>query len=64
MAGIRGVRNPIPQSGSSPQGIFSSKGSQKKDSLSAEQQKYAKYTGSNYRMERKDPVKRDNGLKG
>ena len=63
MAGIRGVRNPNPSKGSKPTGIFSTKGSQKKDPLVGDQSKYAKYTGSNYRKERKDPVSRDNGLK-
>ena len=63
MAGIRGVRNPMPSKGDSPTGIFSTKGKQKLDPLVGEQSKYKKYTGSEYRMERKDPVKRDNGLK-
>lgn len=63
MAGTRGVRNPVPQRGSKPTGIFSTRGSQKKDSLSGKQSEYAKFTGSEYRKERVNPKKRDNGLK-
>lgn len=31
MAGVRGIRNPLPKKGGSPTGMFSSKGRQKQD---------------------------------
>jgi hypothetical protein len=61
MAGIRGVKNPMPSKGEKPTGIFSRSGSQKKDPI-----------GGGFKPDmvaaakacmRKDPVKRDNGLK-
>lgn len=61
MAGIRGVRNPVPKRGSAPTGIFSTKGSQKKDKNTFAHQNM---TGSNYRGPKTDPVKRDNRIKG
>ena len=63
MAGIRGVKNPMPKKGKAPTNIFSRTGSQKKDTLSAKQAECSKYTGANYREPRIDPVKRNNGLK-
>lgn len=60
MAGIRGVRNPVPQSGSKPTGIFSTSGSQKMDKRTA---KHAGMTATAFKTPRKDPVKRDNRLK-
>ena len=63
MAGVRGVRNPMPSKGGKPTGIFSTNGSQKKDPLNAPQSEYKKYTASEYRMEKVDPKPRDNGLK-
>lgn len=63
MAGIRGVRNPVPSKGGAESGIFSSKGSQKKDALSPTQRKHAGMAGNNFDKPRKGPTKRDNGLK-
>ena len=61
MAGIRGVRNPVPTKGEKPTGIFSTRGSQKKDDLGSAYK--PELTGSNLRKPRVDPKPRDNGLK-
>lgn len=63
MAGIRGVKNPMPMKGEKPSGIFSCNGSQKSDSVASQPHKdlmsYAKGAGKKVA-----PVKRDNMLKG
>lgn len=61
MAGIRGVKNPMPKKGGATQNLFSTEGKQKNPPLGDSYM--PQYTGSNYRKPRKDPVKRDNGLK-
>ncbi len=48
MAGIRGKKNPMPKAGGSPTGIFSSKGRQKMDGLSASQSKLKGMSNNNY----------------
>jgi hypothetical protein len=55
---IRGVKSPVPKSGKSPTGIFSTRGSQKKDPLGASQQKNAKFTGPNQTGGNLKPVKK------
>jgi hypothetical protein len=55
---IRGVKNPVPMSGDKPTGIFSTRGKQKKDSLSASQQKYSKYCGCEQTGGASGPVKK------
>lgn len=59
MSGIRGKRNPMPKKGMAPTGIFSTRGSQKKDPTGP----MANLTGNNADKARKDPVKRDNRIK-
>lgn len=59
MAGIRGSRNPMPQAGKKPTGIFSTSGKQKMD----RQGPNAKLTGNNADMPRIAPKKRDNRIK-
>jgi len=58
MAGIRGVKNPMPKKGGQPTGIFSSRGSQKRDPLVGDQSKHAKFTATNFDQERKGPASR------
>lgn len=64
MAGVRGVKNPMPTKGGKPTGIFSSKGSQKNDSTADFGHKKLlndnKYNGTDDRC---NPVKRDNMIK-
>jgi hypothetical protein len=64
MAGVRGIKSPMPSKGSAPTGIFSSRGAQKMDSVAAQPEKglmkYAKDCGHG----KVGPVKRDNMLKG
>lgn len=64
MAGVRGVKNPMPSKGGKPTGIFSSRGKQKMDSVAAQPEKglmgYAKDCGHG----KVAPVKRDNMIKG
>lgn len=61
MAGIRGVKNPVPKSGSKPTGIFSTNGRQKKDPIGWGYK--PSMTGAKYDKPRKGPQKRDNRLK-
>ena len=61
MAGVRGVRNPYPTAGGKPTGIFSTRGSQKKDSVGDGFK--PSMTAKAMDAPRKGPVKRDNGLK-
>ena len=61
MAGIRGVRNPMPKKGEKPMNIFSRTGSQKKDPLGSGFK--PEMTATALDQPRKGPVKRDNGLK-
>lgn len=58
MAGIRGVKNPYPKTGEYPTGMFSSKGSQKRDPLVGDQKKHAGMTGAKLDKPRKGPTKR------
>lgn len=60
MAGVRGIKNPMPKAGGKPTGMFSSRGKQKQDPIGGGFK--PSLTGSNYRMDRKDPVKRNNRL--
>jgi hypothetical protein len=62
MAGIRGIKNPMPSKGDKPTGIFSTRGRQKNDSVAAQPSKGLK----DYAKEccgKVNPVKRDNMLK-
>jgi hypothetical protein len=61
MAGIRGVKSPIPKRGTAPTGIFSTKGSQKNDPLGKGFK--PEMTATAMDKPRKGPVKRNNGLK-
>lgn len=61
MAGIRGVKNPVPKSGGSPTGIFSTRGSQKNDPVGGGFK--PNMTAKAMDMPRKGPVKRDNRIK-
>lgn len=63
MAGVRGVRNPMPMRGGKPTGIFSTKGKQKVDPLAKVQQNNAKLTASQLRGPKINPKKRDNRIK-
>ena len=47
MAGIRGVRNPMPKRGKKPTGMFSSKGQQKQDGASGPNMDTLKYAHRN-----------------
>jgi len=58
---IRGVRNPLPTAGDKPTGIFSTRGSQKKDPLGSGFK--PDMTAKAMDKPRKGPVKRNNGLK-
>jgi len=60
MAGIRGAIDPTPTKGDKPTGIFSTRGSQKKDPCTAG---HEGMTASKYRHSKVDPKARDNGLK-
>lgn len=62
MAGIRGVKNPVPMKGGKPTGIFSTRGSQKMDPLGSGFKPGMTATAMD--KPRKGPVKRDNRLKG
>ena len=61
MAGIRGVKNPLPKKGTAPTGIFSTKGRQKNDPVGSGFM--PSMTATAMDKPRKGPVKRDNGLK-
>ena len=61
MAGIRGVRNPMPKKGGQPTGIFSTRGKQKQDPTGGGFKPGMTATAMD--KPRKGPVKRDNGLK-
>lgn len=63
MAGIRGVRNPMPMKGGKPTNIFSTNGKQKNPPLAASQKKNASMTASQFRGSKVDPVSRDNRIK-
>lgn len=62
MAGVRGVKNPLPTRGDKPTGIFSTKGSQKNDPLGGGFKPGMTATAMD--KPRKKPVKRDNRIKG
>lgn len=47
MAGIRGVRNPMPKKGKKPTGMFSSRGRQKQDGASGPNMDSLKYAHRN-----------------
>ena len=47
MAGVRGVRNPIPSRGKKPTGMFSSRGQQKQDGASGPNMDTYKYAHRN-----------------
>lgn len=63
MAGIRGVKNPMPTKGDAPTGIFSTRGRQKMDSTASQPAKglMADAKSCDGKVA---PVKRDNMLKG
>lgn len=61
MAGIRGVKNPLPKAGGKPTGMFSGRGSQKQDPTGGGFN--PSMTATAMDMPRKKPVKRDNQIK-
>jgi len=62
MAGVRGVKNPMPKKGDKPTGIFSTRGSQKMDPCTAPGK--ATMTYANNAGDKVAPVARNNMLKG
>jgi len=60
MSGVRGIKTPLPMAGGTPTGMFSSKGSQKKDACTSA---HKSLTGNKGDKARTKPVKRNNGLK-
>jgi len=64
MGQIRGVVNPMPTKGKAPTGIFSTRGSQKQDGVTAPSAAVATKNAAHAMGGKVAPAKRNNMLKG